>query len=295
MNKISVELERLRKNVDSRLAKLLDIFCEPGILKDAMSYSLLAGGKRLRPSLCLMSAGMFGNEKAALDIACAIEMIHTYSLIHDDLPAMDDDKLRRGKPTNHVVFGEAYAILAGDGLLNCAFEILIKCAKENSNDELDYLSAISVIVSSAGVKGMIAGQAGDMEFEGSRQDRDVLEYIHEHKTAAMIKASVTSGAALMRATKEELNALNMYGGYIGLVFQIVDDILDETGDSKKIGKTPGKDSSANKQTFARFYGIDRSRIIARQKTDAAIKALAIFGQKAENLKCLAEYLLLREQ
>ncbi|MGI5849724.1 MAG: polyprenyl synthetase family protein [Christensenellales bacterium] len=294
MNKTDDLLKRVSTTVNFRLLELMDAMCDPGILKDAMSYSLMAGGKRLRPALCLWSAGIFGDESLALDIACAIEMIHTYSLIHDDLPAMDNDDIRRGKPTNHVVFGEAYAILAGDGLLNCAFEIMLRCAKNNRDSRLDYIKAMDLIAGAAGVKGMIAGQVGDIAFEGKDQNQQVLEYIHERKTAVMIKASVMSGAALFNASELEMAALETYGGCIGLVFQIIDDILDQIGDPQKIGKTPGKDIGANKQTFVRVYGIDRSKQIARQKTDMAIQALACFGDKAQSLRALAEYLLNRE-
>jgi geranylgeranyl diphosphate synthase, type II len=279
--------------VNSRLPELMDKMCGPGILKDSMNYSLNAGGKRMRPILCLMSAEMFGDEKEALDFACAIEMIHTYSLIHDDLPAMDNDYLRRGKPTNHVVFGEAYAILAGDGLLNCAFEVMLKCAIKSAKS-INYISAMDIVAGAAGVKGMIAGQAGDIQFEGSQQGIEVLEYIHERKTAAMITASLTSGAALKGASQGEINALNNYGRCVGLVFQIIDDILDETGETDKLGKTPGKDKNDEKQTFARLYGIEKSRAIAEQKTKEAVDALEIFGEKADGLRKMAAYLFRRK-
>ncbi len=294
MNELYERVERLKTSVNLRLLELMETACEAGILKDAMLYSLMAGGKRLRPVMCLLTAGMFGDETAALDVACAIEMIHTYSLIHDDLPAMDNDDLRRGKPTNHVVFGEAYAILAGDGLLSCAFEVMLKRALNNKDAGLDYLAAMETIAAAAGAGGMIAGQAADIEFEGTQQGADVLEYIHERKTAALIKASVASGAALYRAKREELKALETYGGCIGLVFQLVDDILDNTGTADSLGKTPGKDTDADKQTFVRLYGIDKSMDIARQKTGEAIKALDCFGDKAWGLRSLAEYLLNRK-
>jgi geranylgeranyl diphosphate synthase type II len=237
---------------------------------------------------------MFGDEAKALDIACAIEMIHTYSLIHDDLPSMDNDELRRGKPTNHVVFGEAYAILAGDGLLNSAFEVMLSCAQLNSDNGLDYIGASKIIAEASGTMGMIAGQAADIEFEGTQQDSGVLQYIHERKTAALITASVTSPAALFRADPKEISALKTYGGCIGLAFQIMDDILDETGNTISIGKTPGKDLDKDKQTFTRIYGIEKSKQIAREKTDEAIEALEPFESKADNLRYLAEYLFLRE-
>lgn len=294
MNDTASRLDKIRAAVDLRLLELIDLVCDEGILKDAMSYSLMAGGKRLRPSLCLLSAEIFGDSHLALDIACSIEMIHTYSLIHDDLPAMDNDDLRRGKPTNHIVFGEAYAILAGDGLLNSAFEVMLKDMIRNQNSGLDFPAAIEIIASAAGTKGMIAGQTADMEFEGTKQDKSVLEYIHERKTAALIKASVTSGAALMRASEQDVAALEKYGECIGLVFQIIDDVLDETGDADRLGKTPGKDAQTDKQTFARLYGIEESTKIAREKTDEAIESLERFGSKAESLRYIAEYLLARK-
>jgi geranylgeranyl diphosphate synthase type II len=274
---------------------LLDELCEPGILKVALSYSLMAGGKRLRPALCLMTAGMFGSEQDALDVACAIEMIHTYSLIHDDLPAMDNDDLRRGKPSNHIVFGEAHAILAGDGLLTSAFEVMLKAAIKDHGRGLDYLKAMQIISNAAGANGMVAGQAADMEFEGAQLDQDDLRYIHERKTAAMIKASVLAGAALKNASSEELAALETYSGCVGLAFQIIDDVLDETGNIDELGKTPGKDDDSGKLTFARLFGIEESRHIARIKTDEAKDALSVFGNRGSELKSLAEYLVGRNK
>lgn len=295
MSEIKQDMRDIASVVNQRLDVIMDEMCEPGILKDAMSYSLKAGGKRLRPVLCMLSAGMFGNRAQALDVACAIEMIHTYSLIHDDLPSMDNDVLRRGKPTNHVVFGEAFALLAGDGLLNCAFEVLLKLAQNSDRDKLDVVRAMQIVASASGVKGMIAGQAADLQFEGEDVDAQVLHYIHERKTAAMIKAAVCAGAALLRADEDEMKALNIYGENIGLVFQIVDDILDEEGDESKLGKSVGKDKDAEKMTFARVYGIDASRRIAKEKTDEAITALARFGTRADGLKALAQFMLDRDR
>jgi geranylgeranyl diphosphate synthase, type II len=206
---------------------------------------------------------------------------------------MDNDVLRRGKPTNHVVFGEAYAILAGDGLLNCAFEVMLKAAVKSGN-AYNYLSAMNMVAGAAGVKGMIAGQAGDLQFEGAAQDKETIEYIHERKTAAMITASVTSGAALKGASAQELDALGRYGQCVGLVFQIIDDVLDETGNKEELGKTPGKDKDEGKQTYARLYGIDESLSIAKRKTEEAAGALSVFGEKANSLKELAYYLLNRK-
>lgn len=294
MSKISEDMIAIADAVNGRLDAIMDDMCEPGILKDAMSYSLKAGGKRLRPVICMLSAGMFGNREQALDVACAIEMIHTYSLIHDDLPSMDNDVIRRGKPTNHVVFGEAFALLAGDGLLNCAFEVLLKLA-QNKESKLDVVRAMQFISSASGVKGMIAGQAADLEFEGKDVDALVLHYIHERKTAALIKASAMAGAALLYASEDDISALGQYGENLGLVFQIIDDILDEEGDTRKLGKSIGKDKDAEKMTFARVCGINASRCIAKEKTDEAIAALERFGDRAKGLKALAAFMLERDR
>ncbi len=295
MSRIEQDMRDITEVVNRRLDALLDETCEPGILMDAMSYSLKAGGKRLRPVLCMLSAAMFGEMHKALDVACAIEMIHTYSLIHDDLPSMDNDVLRRGKPTNHVVFGEAFALLAGDGLLNCAFEVLLNYAQKNRENKLDVISAMHIIVSASGTRGMIAGQSADLEFEGKDVDAQVLHYIHERKTAAMIKASVIAGAALFYANEADMKALCLYGDNLGLVFQIVDDILDETGDEKKLGKSTGKDKDAEKMTFSRVYGIRASQRIAKEKTDEAICALERFGKRANGLRTLADFMLERDK
>jgi len=292
---IGEHLKVIGRQIDARLPKLLDTVCDDGILKDAMRYSLLSGGKRLRPALCMMTADLFGDSSPVLDIACAMEMIHAYSLIHDDLPAMDNDELRRGKPTNHVVFGEAYAILSGDGLLNSAFEVMLRCAQHNRDKHLDYLGALNMIAAAAGTKGMIAGQVADMEFERQAANADALEYIHQRKTGALIKASVMAPAVLYRADEEKMGALKTYGQCIGLVFQIVDDILDAEGDQTQVGKTLGKDADADKQTFVRVYGVEASKRIARQKTDEAISALAIFGTRGQRHSQLAAYLLDRQK
>jgi len=228
-----------------------------------------------------------------LDFACAIEMIHTYSLIHDDLPAMDDDVLRRGRPTSHMVFGEAVAILAGDALLNGAFEVMTRFALEHPR--LNGLLAMDIMARAAGASGMIAGQVGDIEFECKDKDEATLYYIHERKTAAMIRGAVLSGAALMGAGEGDIQALHAYGDSIGLVFQIIDDILDVTSDAAALGKTPGKDAEAGKQTFATVYGIEKAREIATQQTQAAVDALGRFGSRADALRGMAQYLLDRDR
>ena len=255
---IKQELSEKAAIVEKRIAELLIEFCDKGVLLNAMNYSLTAGGKRLRPALCLMTAGMFDSSEEALDFACCLEMIHTYSLIHDDLPAMDDDTLRRGKPTNHVVYGEGMAILAGDGLLNLAFEIMSdRVAQADTGNAVKYAKAMSIVAKACGVRGMIAGQAADLEYEGKEKSEEILSYIHEKKTAEMIKASVLCGAVIGGADNEQINKLEQYGKSIGLVFQIVDDILDVSGDESSLGKSIGKDEAAGKQTFVSLYGIDQ--------------------------------------
>ena len=239
---IEDKLKEYAAAVDKRLAELLAANTDEGTLRNAMEYSLMSSGKRLRPALCLITAGIFKQEKAALDFACCLEMIHTYSLIHDDLPAMDDDTLRRGKPTNHMVFGEGTAILAGDGLLNLAYEIMSGIVSLCEADKmLDYAQAMRIVAKAAGVRGMIQGQATDLEYEGRQQNEQILGYIHERKTAEMITASVLCGAVIGGADDEQLEYLEQYGKSIGIVFQIIDDILDVSGDESKLGKTVGKD------------------------------------------------------
>ncbi len=293
---IKHELSEKAVIVEKKIGELLLNYCDKGVLFDAMNYSLTAGGKRLRPALCLMTAGMFGLSAEALDFACCLEMIHTYSLIHDDLPAMDDDTLRRGKPTNHVVYGEGMAILAGDGLLNLAFEIMSdKVANASNEKAVKYAKAMRIIAKASGVSGMIAGQAADLEFEGKEKSEETLSYIHEKKTAEMIKASVLCGAIIGGADNIQTEKLEQYGKSIGLVFQIIDDILDVSGDENSLGKSIGKDEAAGKQTFVSLYGIDKSGKIAQEETKKAIDSLIIFGEKAKGLKDLAEFLLYRDR
>jgi geranylgeranyl diphosphate synthase, type II len=293
MTSLEESLRETAARVDVRLPELVGQLCEPGTLQNAINYSLTAGGKRLRPWLCIHTAAMFGNADDALDFACAIEMIHTYSLIHDDLPAMDDDVLRRGRPTNHMVFGEAVAILAGDALLNGAVEVMTRYALEHPR--LNGLLAMDIMARAAGAAGMIAGQVGDIEFECKDKDEVTLYYIHERKTAAMIRGAVLSGAALLDAGEADMQALRSYGDSIGLVFQIVDDILDVTSDAATLGKTPGKDAEAGKQTFATVYGLEKARVIAAQQTQSATDALKRFSTRADALRGMAQYLLGRDR
>lgn len=260
----------------------------PRNLNTAMRYSLLAGGKRLRPTLLLAACHLLLDDvSAALPFAAAVEMIHTYSLIHDDLPAMDNDDLRRGKPSNHKAFGEATAILAGDALLNLAYELMGRSAHPRA------LKALSAIASAAGSSGMIAGQAADMWMEGREADQDMLRYIHSHKTADLITAPVVAGLILAGADDRQLEQGRMYGCHLGLAFQIVDDLLDELGDETKMGKRLGKDHAVGKLTWPGLYGIEQARDEAARQIDMAVKAAGFFGARGEFLIALAQNSLKR--
>ncbi len=280
------------KAIDNRLAELLS-HDNPELLFTSMNYSINAGGKRLRPLLALFACeAAGGNTAQALDIACAVEMIHTYSLIHDDLPALDNDSLRRGKPTSHVVFGEAQAILTGDALLNYAYEVMLESALRSTSDLASHMRAISCIARSAGVFGMIAGQVQDVHLEGSVVSADELLYIHKHKTADLMTGAVLAGGYIADADDEMLKNLSEYAENIGMVFQIVDDVLDTSGCD--MGKTRGKDALAGKTTFASLYGNDKAMQIANTKTEVAKKALAPFGESATALVLLADRMLNRK-
>jgi len=280
--------------VNRRLVQLVRSSGAPELLEQSMSYSLMAGGKRLRPLFNILAHLLIaGSYEKTLDIACAIEMIHTYSLIHDDLPAMDDDSLRRGRPTNHKVFGEAQAILAGDGLLNLAFEVMLKNTMKYFEDIRLQLAAIGYIVNAAGVSGMIAGQVMDIHLEGAAASPDDLQYIHEKKTAALINSALMSGLITAGGSEKQMEAIGCFGKNIGLAFQIVDDILDSTCTSEQLGKTPGKDEQDHKLTYVLIYGLNKSREMAAKKTKEACDSLGIFGKKAEPLLYLAQQMLNR--
>ena len=287
-------LDALKQLVDARLEELM-AEREPSLLWLSMAYSVRAGGKRLRPALVLLSNGLLkGDQSEALDLACAVEMIHTYSLIHDDLPALDNDTLRRGAPTNHMVFGEAQAILAGDGLLNYAYEVMLKNASHYPARLAAHLRAISAVAAGAGVGGMIAGQVMDVHLEGQKIGEAELSYIHAHKTGDMILASLLAGAELQSPSEEQREAILSYGKKLGLVFQIVDDVLDVTAD-QQLGKTLGKDAASGKTTYASLYGVEESMRIAREKTERAKDALGIFGGRAGALCELADHMLNRRK
>lgn len=265
----------------------------PQPLRSAMRYSLLLPGKRLRPVLLLAAYHLLKDDwQEALPFACALEMIHTYSLVHDDLPAMDDDKLRRGQPTNHLVYGENMAILAGDGLLNLAYETMLSaplCEREPANA----LRAAREIARRAGVSGMIAGQTLDVKLEGSEPNRDNVRYIHLHKTADLLTAPVVAGLMLAGATEEQLEAGQQYGQGIGLAFQIVDDLLDIQGDVHKLGKETGMDEQRGKLTWPAACGVEQSRSDAIEAIRQAVQAVQLFGAKGDFLAELAQKSLVR--
>ncbi len=297
-------LKEKKALVEAFLESYLSSPFPPRMLHDAMVYSLSAGGKRIRPVLCLASYEACGGR--AEDIvpqAAALELIHTYSLIHDDLPAMDNDDLRRGKPTNHKVFGDAMAILAGDALLTEAFYLLshpFATLEKRGNGGFDskactqLLRVIHEVAFASGAKGMVGGQAQDLLSENAEPDVMTLSYIHEHKTAALIAVSIKMGGVLAGCGEELLERLDCYGEDIGLAFQVIDDILDVEGDTEVIGKPQGSDERKNKMTYPRLFGIEESRKKAKQLIDAAIGALSVFDEKADPLRDVARYLYERK-
>jgi len=276
--------------VNSSLERLLAAEDEyPQSLHKAMRYSLFAGGKRVRPILVLAACEAVGGRvEDAINTACAFECIHTYSLIHDDLPALDNDDLRRGRPTCHKVYGEATAILAGDALLTVAFELI---ARTELADRGVLLDAAFELARAAGSTGMIGGQMVDIESEGKEVTFPVLEYIHIHKTGELILASVRSGALIGRAGADELVALSTYGKAIGLAFQIADDILDVEGVSAEMGKPTGGDSAKGKVTYPALLGLDPARERARELASIAVGSLDGLGSKAEPLRAIARYIV----
>ena len=265
----------------------------PEQLHRAMRYSLLAGGKRLRPALVLAAGEAFGADTDDLmPAACAIEMIHTYSLIHDDLPAMDNDDLRRGRPTCHKAFGEAVAILAGDALLTQAFRVL--AADAPKRDAERQVRVIREVATAAGsIEALIGGQMADIESEGKNVDGSTLEYIHRSKTGAMIAASVVVGGIVAGANGDQIEKLRAYGQCIGLAFQIADDILDVTSTSERLGKTPGKDQAANKATYPAIHGIAASQTRARELVEEAVQIVSSLGLKTQVLEEIAQFIIAR--
>jgi len=261
---------------------------------EAMRYSLLAGGKRLRPILCLAAAEAVGGRLAdALPVACGLEMIHTYSLIHDDLPAMDNDDLRRGRPTCHKQFDEATAILAGDGLLTEAFAAMVRAAAHRPDQEAVVLDVIRLIADAAGHQGMVGGQMADLEAEGQPADLPQVEAIHHLKTGALLTAAVRAGALLGGGTSEDVARLTNYGKFFGLIFQITDDLLDIEGESSEMGKPTGMDAVRQKATYPGVLGVAQARERARRLVDQALQELEPLGAAAEPLRQIVNYLLVR--
>lgn len=292
---IRTYLKNKRDVVDKALEVLVPpVTAFPPKIFEAMRYSLFAGGKRVRPILAIAAAEALGAKTAGLlPVAGSLELIHTYSLIHDDLPAMDNDDFRRGRPTCHKVYGDAIAVLAGDGLLNLAFEVLSDPKRLKTVPAGRMVAIIREISRASGVFGMVGGQVVDMESEGKDVDFPMLEYIHTHKTGALIRASVRAGALYGRASEKRLKALTRYGEFVGLAFQIADDILDITGTREEIGKDVGSDLKKDKKTFPSFYGLEESRRRAREVSDRAVLALKDFDKKADPLRELARYIVTR--
>ena len=261
----------------------------------AMKYSLFAGGKRLRPILCIAGAeSVGGKEQDVLPVACAIELIHTYSLIHDDLPAMDNDDMRRGKPTSHKIFGEAVALLAGDALLTEAFHLMTCTDYENTVKPGILLNVIGILSEASGYEGMVGGQVVDIQSEGKIVDPSILEFIHTHKTGALIAASVTSGAMLGGGVANHINALSSYGQKIGLAFQVSADIHDIEGDARELGKNVGSAASQEKVTYPGLLGFRRAKEIKREMVELVRQALNLFNHRADPLRQIARYVIERK-
>jgi len=284
---LAAYLAERRRAVDDALERYLPSSeTPPATIHEAMRYSVFAGGKRLRPILVIAGGEATGGTMArVLPTACALELIHTYSLIHDDLPAMDDDDYRRGRLTNHKVFGEAVAILAGDALLTLAFGLLAEHAS---------LEVIREVAIAAGTFGMIGGQVADIQSEGKSVDAETLEYIHRHKTAALIRCSLRSGAMLAGASPGTLQAIGEAGSHLGLAFQIVDDILDVEGSLEDLGKTAGSDRRKKKVTYPEHFGVEASRLKAKALIEDAKAALAPLGPRAEPIRALADFIFQRK-
>ena len=293
-----VNLKQYLRTRQRKIDRALDRYLpkantKPATLHKAMRYSLFAGGKRLRPILCLAATeACRGNIDDALPLACALECIHTYSLVHDDLPSMDNDDFRRGRPTCHKVFGDGIAVLAGDALLTIAFEIVSRAKPARRYDISTLLREVAV---AAGSQKLIAGQVADLEAEGKSVKREQLQFIHENKTAAILKSSVRLGAMSANADARKLSAITRFGQGLGLAFQIIDDILDVTQTSEILGKSAGKDLTARKATYPAVIGLEKSRAEAAKLTRQAHNALSLFSSsEAEPLHALANYLLERE-
>ena len=294
---LSSYLSRKRDSIEAALKAWVDPTAhENHRLAEAMAYSLMAGGKRMRPVLCIAAAeSVGGGEKDALPGACAVEMIHTYSLIHDDLPAMDDDTLRRGKPTCHVAFDEATAVLAGDALLTLAFEVLATYGLSRGDRPGKTLEVIRILSHAAGPSGMVRGQMEDMAAQGASCHLNQLRHMHALKTGALIVASVEIGAILGGGSEDRIHKLKHYAHELGLAFQIIDDVLNVEGDPRIMGKATGTDSLKKKSTYPALMGVEASKALAKACIDSALHALKDFDTKAEPLRAIAAYVLERKR
>jgi len=285
-----------RKQINQTIDKIIDQTSNSSVVVSAMRHSLVGEGKRIRPVLCIAASRAVGGQtEDVIMIACALEMIHTYSLIHDDLPAMDDDDLRRGKPTCHIAFDEATAILAGDALLTLAFEILSSIEPADKNNALKLLRVIDTIAKAAGYKGMIEGQIKDIAAEGKQLGLEDLEEIHVLKTGALIEASIITGAILGNGSFEQIEKLKIYAKNIGLAFQVTDDILNVEGDPVVMGKNIGTDQAREKSTYPSILGIEKSKEFAKNLVNNALQALEYFDKKSDPLRAIAHYTIDRKR
>ena len=293
---LTAYLNDKKKMINNELDKIFRDFASSSRIVKAMKYSLMAGGKRIRPVLCLAATeAVGGNLESALPAACALEMIHTYSLIHDDLPAMDNDVLRRGKPTCHVAFDEATAILTGDALLTLAFQNLSSPLNIKESQALVWLNVIHIISIAAGYKGMIDGQMKDIISEGTSLSLDDLKNMHALKTGALIEASIRCGAILGNGSQEQINQLGIYAKNLGLAFQVTDDILNVEGNPAVMGKAVGTDKNRKKSTCPLVLGLKESKEFATKIVNNALKAIEIFDNKADPLRAVAGYILKRKK
>jgi len=293
---LSAYIKNKNQQISVALEKILHDSQPSEPIVEAMKYSLMAGGKRIRPVLCLAAAEAVGGKpQAVLPAACALEIVHTYSLIHDDLPAMDNDDLRRGKPTCHVAFDEATAILAGDALLTLAFQVLSSVQFAGETQASGLLKVIHIISTAAGYQGMIRGQMLDMASEGQHLTVDELKSMHALKTGALIEASLLCGALLADARKRQMEILKTYARNIGLAFQVTDDILNVEGNPKEMGKAVGTDELREKSTYPAILGLETSRQFAKNLVEKALQALEVFDKKAEPLRGLATYIIDRKR
>ena len=290
-----IELNKRAAEINDALDRLLPpANTYPGIIHEALRYSLFAGGKRLRPVLALAAAEVAGGcSRDIMPAACSLELIHTYSLIHDDLPAMDNDDLRRGMPTCHKKYGEAIAILAGDALLTMAFELISMCPVNKTITPERLIRVISEISGAAGAGGLIGGQVVDIISSSRNIDGSILKYIHKHKTGAMYRVSVRAGAILSGSAGDDLERLTRYADHLGLAFQITDDILDLVGDEKSIGKPVRSDLKNEKATYPSLYGMEKALLMSKEEMEKALEAIEVYDERAEFLRELVKFVVKR--